>query len=103
VAKQGLEAYESSETNVSKTGGSESNTPDNRPRGISRPSFNDDEVAQTASQHGSRRSGMFAQAMSFVRNNTQEHSIDEEHVANSHEEEYEKGNAGSMGSAAALQ
>ncbi|KAJ3823293.1 beta-flanking protein [Lentinula raphanica] len=110
LAKQGLEAYESSQSNVSKTGGSEYNTPDNRPQSISRPNFDDDEVAQTASQHGSGHSGMFAQAMSFVKNNTQEHEepIDEEHVTNSHKEAYERGNAGSlsagsMGSAAALQ
>ncbi|KAJ3795898.1 beta-flanking protein [Lentinula aff. detonsa] len=110
LAKQGLAAYESSQSNVSKTGGSEYNSPDNRPQSVSRPSFNDDEVAQTAAEQGSGHAGMFSQAVSYVKSNTQEHEepIDEEHVTNSHQEAYEKGNAsslsaGSMGSAAALQ
>ncbi|KAJ3803780.1 beta-flanking protein [Lentinula aff. lateritia] len=126
---------------VSKTGGSKYNSPDNRPQGVSRPSFNHDEVVQTAEQHGSGDSGMFSHAMSYVKNNTvgvceflsvrdpptptgrrgsypgrspywmvEEHEepIDEEHVTSSHQEAYERGNAGSlsagsMGSAAALQ
>ncbi|KAJ3783120.1 beta-flanking protein [Lentinula aff. detonsa] len=129
LAKQGLAAYESSQSNVSKTGGSEYNSPDNRPQSVSRPSFNDDEVAQTAAEQGSGHAGMFSQAVSYVKSNTvslmpfessisvimlylsqQEHEepIDEEHVTNSHQEAYERGNAsslsaGSMGSAAALQ
>ncbi|KAJ3750719.1 beta-flanking protein [Lentinula detonsa] len=110
LAKQGLAAYESSQSNVSKTGGSEYNSPDNRPQSVSRPSFNADEVAQTAAEQGSGHAGMFSQAVSYVKSNTQEHEepIDEEHVTNSHQEAYERGNAsslsaGSMGSAAALQ
>ncbi|KAJ3846226.1 beta-flanking protein [Lentinula lateritia] len=110
LAKQGYAAYEASQSDVSKTGGSEYNSPDNRPQGVSRPSFNHDEVVQTAEQHGSGDSGMFSHAMSYVKNNTEEHEepIDEEHVTSSHQEAYERGNAGSlsagsMGSAAALQ
>ncbi|KAJ3909434.1 beta-flanking protein [Lentinula edodes] len=110
LAKQGYAAYEASQSDVSKTGGSEYNSPDNRPQGVSRPSFNHDEVVQTAEQHGSGDSGMFSHAMNYVKSNTQEHEepIDEEHVTNSHQEAYERGNAGSlsagsMGSAAALQ
>ncbi|KAJ4484999.1 hypothetical protein C8J55DRAFT_487993 [Lentinula edodes] len=121
LAKQGYAAYEASQSDVSKTGGSEYNSPDNRPQGVSRPSFNHDEVVQTAEQHGSGDSGMFSHAMNYVKSNTgttgsssssrildldlwQEHEepIDEEHVTNSHQEAYERGNAGSLSAWAAL-
>ncbi|KIK68538.1 hypothetical protein GYMLUDRAFT_723090 [Collybiopsis luxurians FD-317 M1] len=110
LAKQGYEAYSESHSNVSRTGGSEYNSPDNQPQGQHRPSFNEDEVVETASQQGSGHSSMFSHAMNYVKNNSSEHEepIDEEHVTNSHKEAYERGNAGSldagaMGSAAALQ
>ncbi|KAF5389562.1 hypothetical protein D9757_004120 [Collybiopsis confluens] len=110
LAKQGYEAYSESHSNVSKTGGSEYNSPDNQPQGAGRPNFDDDEVVQNAAQNGSGHSSMFAQAMNHVKGNSQEHEdpINEEEVTNSHKEAYERGNggsldAGSMGGAAAIQ
>lgn len=110
-AKKGLEAYEQSHSNVSKTGGAEYNSP-HHSQGYSDdgPSINEEEAVRHASAQGSGDSSLFSSAMSFVSENKHQHThpVNEEHVVNSHKEAYENGNAGSlpahaMGSAAALQ
>ncbi|KAK0246297.1 hypothetical protein EDD85DRAFT_803721 [Armillaria nabsnona] len=110
LAKKGYQAYSESQSNVSKTGGQEYNTPHHSGPPTGSPSFDDDEVVRTAEKHGSADSSVFSSALSFVKQNAGEHNqpIDEDHVTNAHKKAYEEGSASSLsanslGSAAALQ
>ncbi|KDR85448.1 hypothetical protein GALMADRAFT_234327 [Galerina marginata CBS 339.88] len=110
LAKQGYSAYQDSQTDVSKTGGHEYNSPDNNRRHSGGPNIDDDEAVRTAQEHGSGDSGLFSNALGFVSGNKDQHSepIDEERVTNAHKQAYGDGDAGglsahAMGGAAALQ
>ncbi|KAK0456014.1 hypothetical protein EV421DRAFT_20548 [Armillaria borealis] len=110
LAKKGYETYSESQSNVSKTGGQEYNTPHHSGPPTGSPSFDDDEVVRTAEKHGSADSSVFSSALSFVKQNVGEHNqpIDEDHVTNAHKKAYEEDSASSLsanslGSAAALQ
>ncbi|PBL00542.1 beta-flanking protein [Armillaria gallica] len=110
LAKKGYKAYSESQSNVSKTGGQEYNTPHHSGPPTGSPSFDHDEVVRTAEKHGSADSSVFSSALSFVKQNAGEHNqpIDEDHVTNAHKKAYEEGSASSLsanslGSAAALQ
>ncbi|CDO72953.1 hypothetical protein BN946_scf185007.g7 [Trametes cinnabarina] len=108
-AKQGMQAYERSHSDVSRTGGQEYNAP-SQTSAHDRPQFDDDEVVNTARREGSGDSSLFSSALSFVKQNKTAHQepIDEEGVQHAHRKAYEEGSAGSLsagslGSAAALQ
>ncbi|KAF9270580.1 beta-flanking protein [Marasmius fiardii PR-910] len=108
LAKKGVEAYSESQSNVSKTGGTEYN-PENRPSGHG-PSLDHEEVVRTAEQHGSGDSSLFKTALGFISNNQQDHEqpLDEEHVTKAHQQAYQENNPGnlsanSLGAAAAMQ
>nr|BDS00038.1 beta-flanking protein [Mycoleptodonoides aitchisonii] len=132
LAKQGYQAYEKSQTDVSKTGGEEYNSPHHSQGGshtAGRPQFDEEEVVNTASREGSGDSSLFSSALGFLNHNKvraaavpcvhrinpnydaqEEHErpINEEHVQDAHRQAYQEGSAsslsaGSMGSAAALQ
>ncbi|KAH9858019.1 hypothetical protein C2E23DRAFT_919830 [Lenzites betulinus] len=112
LAKQGMQAYERSQTDVSKTGGAEYNSPHHTTSQHDRPQFDDDEVVNTATREGSGDHSMFSSALGFIKQNKasgeHEQPIDEEHVVNAHRQAYEQGSGGSlsansMGGAAALQ
>ncbi|KAI0673309.1 hypothetical protein C8Q78DRAFT_1016545 [Trametes maxima] len=110
LAKQGIQAYERSHSDVSKTGGREYNTPNHSNGTQDRPQFDDDEVVNTASREGSGDNSLFSSALSFIKQNKGEHEqpIDEADVQHAHRKAYEEDsanslNAGSLGSAAALQ
>ncbi|OCH94669.1 hypothetical protein OBBRIDRAFT_810275 [Obba rivulosa] len=115
LAKQGFEAYERSQSDVSTTGGQEYNSPHHsgqggQPQGYDRPQFNHDEVVNMASQHGSGDSGLFSSALNHATQNQHEHNqpIDEQHVQDAHRVAYQEGaasnlSASSMGGAAAMQ
>ncbi|KAG7452343.1 uncharacterized protein BT62DRAFT_916019 [Guyanagaster necrorhizus] len=110
LAKKGYEAYSESQSDVSKTGGQEYNTPHHSGPPTGSPSFDDDEVVRTAEKHGSADSSVFSSALSFVKQNVGEHNqpIDEDHVTNAHRKAYQEGSASSLsanslGGAAALQ
>ncbi|RDB28669.1 hypothetical protein Hypma_015787 [Hypsizygus marmoreus] len=113
LAKKGYEAYSDSQTDVSKTGGHEFNSPDNTAKtsGNNVPSFIDpDEAVQSAQKEGSGERSLFETALGFLGDNKKEHEkpLDEESVTRAHEKAYTEGNAGnlsasSLGSAAALQ
>ncbi|KAI0068142.1 hypothetical protein BV25DRAFT_1867189 [Artomyces pyxidatus] len=122
LAKEGYEAYSShqsqqqqpqggGDSDFQRTGGSEYNTPHHSQQGgSSSPQFNEDEVVQTAQNHGSGDSGMFQSALGFLHQNKSQHGepVDEAAVQDSHQKAYHQGAAGdldasSMGSAAALQ
>ncbi|KAH9898223.1 hypothetical protein C8Q73DRAFT_684038 [Cubamyces lactineus] len=109
LAKQGMDAYQRSHSDVSKTGGHEYNAPHSSSE-YDRPQFDDDEVVNTASREGSGDNSLFSSALSFIKQNKSEHEqpIDENGVQHAHRKAYEEGsasslNAGSLGSAAALQ
>ncbi|KAI0324465.1 hypothetical protein GY45DRAFT_1331523 [Cubamyces sp. BRFM 1775] len=109
LAKQGMDAYQRSHSDVSKTGGQEYNAPHSS-SAYDRPQFDDDEVVNTASREGSGDHSLFSSALSFVKQNKTEHEqpIDEEDVQHAHRKAYEEGSAsslsaGSIGSAAAMQ
>ncbi|KAI0052516.1 hypothetical protein FA95DRAFT_1553520 [Auriscalpium vulgare] len=116
LAKQGYEAYSQSQgggdSDARKTGGEEYNSPHNSGQqgGQGRPQFNEDEVVQTAQNHGGGDSSLFSSALGFVHQNKSQHDepVDEEAVQSAHQQAYHEGGAGnldasSMGSAAALQ
>ncbi|KAG8740536.1 hypothetical protein FRC10_004186 [Ceratobasidium sp. 414] len=76
------------------------------------PDLDHDAVIQNASQHAgdSGDSSLFGNAMGFVKQNQSQHTqpIDEQNVQDAHTEAYQRGNAssldaGSLGSAAAMQ
>ncbi|KAF8167656.1 hypothetical protein B0H34DRAFT_682593 [Crassisporium funariophilum] len=112
LAKQGYSAYSESQSDVSKTGGQEYNSPNHSGQygGNQGPDINKDEAIQSAQKHGSGESSIFESALGFLSDNKDEHSkpLDEERVTQDHEQAYGQGEAGnlsanSMGSAAALQ
>ncbi|EIW64298.1 uncharacterized protein TRAVEDRAFT_138946 [Trametes versicolor FP-101664 SS1] len=112
LAKQGMQAYERSqcESDVSKTGGQEYNSPHHTTSATDRPQFDDDEVVKTASREGSGDHSLFSSALGFIKSNKSEHEqpIDEEGVQHAHRKAYEEDSAGSLsagslGSAAAMQ
>ncbi|OBZ79509.1 hypothetical protein A0H81_01195 [Grifola frondosa] len=113
LAKQGYQAYEGSQSNVSRTGGQEYNAPHHSGgshQQSGRPEIDEDEVVNTASREGSGDSSLFSSALGYVKQNRDEHErpVDEEHVQNAHRKAYQEGSAGdlsasSMGSAAAMQ
>jgi len=108
LAKQGYDAYEQSQSDVSKTGGEEYN--DTPPQQGYTPQLDhEDVVNQAANQSGGDR-GMFSTAMGYINQNQDQHhdSIDEGDVQNAHQQAYGNSNPGnlsasSMGGAAALQ
>ncbi|KAJ8488513.1 hypothetical protein ONZ51_g3520 [Trametes cubensis] len=130
LAKQGMDAYQRSQSDVSKTGGHEYNAPHSS-SDYNRPQFDDDEVVRTASREGSGDHSLFSSALSFIKQNKvhmdsihfyltevliatavpqdeHEQPIDEEGVQHAHRKAYEEGSAsslsaGSLGSAAAMQ
>ncbi|KAM5542677.1 hypothetical protein V8D89_003638 [Ganoderma adspersum] len=113
LAKQGVNAYQGSHSDVSKTGGQEYNSPHHSQgghSGVGRPEFDEDEVVTTASREGSGDHSLFSSALGFLRQNKDEHErpIDEETVQHAHQKAYHEDSAGSLpasslGSAAALQ
>ncbi|KAL1951521.1 hypothetical protein VTO73DRAFT_670 [Trametes versicolor] len=110
LAKQGMQAYERSQSDVSKTGGQEYNSPHHTTSATDRPQFDDDEVVKTASREGSGDHSLFSSALGFIKSNKSEHEqpIDEEGVQHAHRKAYEEDSAGSLsagslGSAAAMQ
>ncbi|KAF9015623.1 beta-flanking protein [Cyathus striatus] len=111
LAKKGYEAYQDSQSDVSKTGGQEYNSPHHSGQSQSHSlNFNEDEVVQTAQNHGSGDSSLFSSALSFVSKNKKSHEepVDEGEVTRAHEKVYQQGeasnmSAGSLGSAAAMQ
>ncbi|KAI8981396.1 hypothetical protein BD414DRAFT_582165 [Trametes punicea] len=110
LAKQGVEAYERSHSDVSRTGGQEYNSPHHSTSAYDRPQLDDEEVVNTASREGSGDHSLFSSALNFVKQNKSEHEqpIDEEGVQHAHRKAYEEDSAsslsaGSLGSAAALQ
>ncbi|KAI0801094.1 hypothetical protein C8Q74DRAFT_1444828 [Fomes fomentarius] len=113
LAKHGIQAYEKSHSDVTKTGGNEYNSPHHSEGGHSgygRPDFDEDEVVNTASREGRGDSSLFSSALGFLKGNKEEHErpIDEEDVQRAHRKAYDEGspsslNASSLGSAAALQ
>ncbi|KAJ3006363.1 hypothetical protein NUW54_g3965 [Trametes sanguinea] len=110
LAKQGMQAYERSQSDVSRSGGHEYNSPNHTTSAQDRPQFDDDEVVNTASREGSGDTSLFSSALSFIKQNKSAHEepIDEEGVQHAHRKAYEEGSAGSLsagslGSAAAMQ
>ncbi|KAL0951530.1 hypothetical protein HGRIS_008214 [Hohenbuehelia grisea] len=112
LAKQGYQAYSDSQSDVSKTGGQEYNSPHHSQQGNQSggPDFDQDEVVRNANAHGSGESSLFSSAMSFLNNNKGEHEapIDEDSAQRAHKKAYEEESPGglsasSIGSAAALQ
>ncbi|KAI5115181.1 hypothetical protein M0805_004853, partial [Coniferiporia weirii] len=114
LAKQGYAAYESSQENVSKTGGSEYNRPshsqhDSGNGGV--PHVDEDYAVNHATQHSSADSSLFSSAMGFLNANpaAKHEPIDEDHVTDSHQQAYHgegpssNMSADSLGSAAAMQ
>ncbi|KZV80883.1 hypothetical protein EXIGLDRAFT_398871 [Exidia glandulosa HHB12029] len=133
MAKQGVSAYQKSQEHVNeggqqqssggygggqpqggydsdvrKTGGAEYNRRDSTPE----PDIDDDDAVQRASAHAgdSGDSSLFSQALSFAKGSKTEHKqpVDEAGVINAHKAAYQDGNAssldaGSLGSAAAMQ
>ncbi|KIM47763.1 hypothetical protein M413DRAFT_439433, partial [Hebeloma cylindrosporum] len=116
LAKQGYNAYQDSQTDVSKTGGQEYNSPhhsgQNEPHHDG-PRIDHDEAIRHAKANGSGDSDLFSSALSFLTDNKSKHSepIDEESVTRAHQKVYNEGEPGSasgmsasaMGGAAALQ
>uniref|UniRef100_A0A8H7YA85 DUF7721 domain-containing protein n=1 Tax=Psilocybe cubensis TaxID=181762 RepID=A0A8H7YA85_PSICU len=113
LAKQGYSAYQDSQENVSKTGGQDYNSPDNRPshhRSNDGPNIDEDEAIRTAQEHGSGGSDLFSSALSFISSNKHKHQepVDEEAVTSAHSKAYGNGDssglsAHDLGGAAALQ
>ncbi|KIJ94114.1 hypothetical protein K443DRAFT_684015 [Laccaria amethystina LaAM-08-1] len=114
LGKQAYSAYnESQQSDVHKTGGEEYNSPHHSGQGHSsqgrRPEIDHDEAVSAAQHHGSGDSSLFSNALGFLSDNKQDHEdpVDEEGVQEAHRQAYHgdaKGlDAGSMGSAAALQ
>jgi len=110
LAKKGYEAYSESQSDVSKTGGQELNSPHNSGHNSGGPDINHNEAIQNAERHGSGESSLFSAALGFLNNNKGEHDkpLDEEDATRAHEKAYKEGNpaglnASSLGSAAALQ
>ncbi|KII94103.1 hypothetical protein PLICRDRAFT_36336 [Plicaturopsis crispa FD-325 SS-3] len=110
IAKQGYETYSKSQSDVSKTGGSEYNAPHNQSHAPGGPSFDDNDVVNNAAKHGSGESSLFSNALSFLNQNKSQHEepLDEEGVQAAHKQAYSNDSAGgldakSIGSAAALQ
>ncbi|KAJ8457218.1 hypothetical protein ONZ51_g11665 [Trametes cubensis] len=94
LAKQGMDAYQRSHSDVSKTGGHEHNAPHSS-SAYDRPQFDDEEVVNTASREGSGDHSLFSSALSFIKQNKTEHEqpIDEEGVQHAHRKAYEEGSA----------
>ncbi|KAM5533417.1 hypothetical protein V8D89_012914 [Ganoderma adspersum] len=118
LAKQGVDAYERSHSDVSTTGGHECNSPNHSQGdhgGGGGPdshgsSVDEDEVVSTASRESSGDHSPFSSALGFLKQNKDEHErpIDEESVQHAHRKAYQEDSAGSLpasslGSAAALQ
>jgi len=118
LAKQGYSAYQDSQTDVSKTGGQEYNSPHHSGQSESRhegPRIDQEEAIRNAkaAAHGSGDSDLFSSALSFLSDNEQKHTepIDEESVTSAHQKVYNEGTPGvgsdlsahAMGGAAALQ
>ncbi|EJF66853.1 hypothetical protein DICSQDRAFT_131128 [Dichomitus squalens LYAD-421 SS1] len=112
LAKQGLQAYERSQSDVSKTGGQEYNSPHHSQGGYSGaggPEIDENEVVNKASTE--HEQSLFSNALGFLKQNKDEHvrPVDEEGVQNAYKTAYH-GNpeeakalpASSLGSAAAL-
>ncbi|KAF9567037.1 beta-flanking protein [Agrocybe pediades] len=115
LAKQGYNAYQESQDDVSKTGGQEYNSSHNRPSrnddDYEGPNLDHDEVVRNAERHGSGGSDLFSSAMSFLSSNkgaAKDEPVDEERVTQAHEKAYNQDSAGDLsahdiGGAAALQ
>jgi len=115
LAKQGLEAYNNSHSNVSKTGGEEYNSPHHSGQSgqqrYSGPEIDHDEAVRTAQQsYGSEHGDHFASAMGYLSNNKEAHHdpVDEDSVTEAHQAAYQQDragslDAGSLGAAAAMQ
>ncbi|KAF8633005.1 hypothetical protein AX15_001602 [Amanita polypyramis BW_CC] len=114
LAKQGLDAYSKSQSqsDVNKTGGQEYNSPHHS--GQSQwnygPDIDHQEAVKTAQNHGSGHGDLFSTAMNYVNNNQHAHNepIDEQRVTEAHQAAYQQDSArgldaGSLGSAAAMQ
>ncbi|KAG6910547.1 hypothetical protein DXG01_009966 [Tephrocybe rancida] len=104
LAQKGMDAYDKSQSNVSKTGGAELNSPDNSPS-----VYINHEEARTQ-EHGSVESDLFSNALRLISKNKHEHEqpVDEEAVQRAHEATYNQNNtagmsANALGNAAALQ
>ncbi|KAJ2921314.1 hypothetical protein H1R20_g15785, partial [Candolleomyces eurysporus] len=118
TAIKNLNSPSQSQTDVSKTGGQEYNSPHNSGQSSGYgggPSceirfVDKDEVVKTAEQHGSGESSLFATALSFLSDNKEKEQepLDEDKVTKAHDKVYNEGktsglSASALGSAAALQ
>ncbi|KAF6766643.1 hypothetical protein DFP72DRAFT_867203 [Ephemerocybe angulata] len=101
-----------SQSDVSKTGGHEYNSPHHSGQTSTSggPDIDHDQVVQNASQHGSGESSLFKTALSFLQDNKskEEEPLDEDDVTRAHEKVYSEGktsglSANALGSAAAMQ
>ncbi|TFK36955.1 hypothetical protein BDQ12DRAFT_686152 [Crucibulum laeve] len=114
LAKQGLDAYQKSQTDVSKTGGQEYNSPHHSGQDGSShsggPEIDHHEAIKNAERNGSGEGSLFSTALGFLSDNKhkQEEPVDEDEVTRAHEKVYQQGDtsnvsANALGGAAALQ
>jgi len=113
LAKQGFEAYESSQSGggASATGGSQYNAPHGQSQGeYNNGGVDNEAAAQRAAEQSGQDPSLFHQALQHVHSNQAQHQapVDEEAVVNAHKAAYGGGDAssldeGSMGAAAAMQ
>ncbi|KAF9454098.1 hypothetical protein P691DRAFT_810812 [Macrolepiota fuliginosa MF-IS2] len=114
LAKQGVDAYTSTDSEVKKTGGQEYNTPHHSGQSgqgsDDRPQFDHDEVVRTAEKSGSGDSSLFSSALSFLHDNKKAHEepFDDEEVTRAHNKIYNQNDTSGLsskllGSAAALE
>jgi len=116
--KQGLDFYNKSQQNPSKTGGHEYNTTPSQDHSSPHVEFNgDNEHVRHAEKEGFADKSVFSSAIGYINKSQSEHTqpLDENHIKNAHGDAYdERGNirpdvnqkgldASSLGSAAALQ
>ncbi|KXN88767.1 hypothetical protein AN958_06635 [Leucoagaricus sp. SymC.cos] len=112
LAKEGLDAYSKSHSDVSKTGGQEYNSPHHsgQSSGYDRPQFDHDEVIKNAEKHGSGASNLFATALGYLGDNKNAHEepLNDDEVTRAHDKLYNQNDASGLssqllGSAAALE
>lgn len=114
LAEAAFKSATHSQSDVSKTGGHEYNSPDNTPQSSQShvPSFNTQEVLHTAQKHSgeSGDSSLFSTALGFLDDNKHKANepLNEEAVTQAHAKVYNEGDtsglsANALGGAAALQ
>ncbi|EAU92782.2 beta-flanking protein [Coprinopsis cinerea okayama7 len=111
LAKKGLDAYNDSQSNVSKTGGQELNSPSNNASsGLSTPPINQQQAVENAAKNSSGETSLFDTALKFLTDNksSQNEPLNDDEVTKAHEKVYKEGktsglSANLLGSAAALE